>query len=220
MKPCIALVLLIATGCFGQTDSNILATGDWSKPVKDENGVGSTLRGRLLLYDDQVQSAANHARIYVEIQQIYTNGWYAPVEIYCFGTNLVFELKGDHGQSIRSLPADREGLVLQPYWVTVPCDGTVRIRADECTLGRKDKPDGLEILTHDNDWLISPNATNDFYLNCSLRSSTNDPSPLHYDTWRGTLKFPPVKVLLKNAFGLDISEPRLNKSLKPTTTIP
>jgi hypothetical protein len=43
MKTFIALALFIATNCFGQTDSNILSTGDWSEPVKDENGVGSSL---------------------------------------------------------------------------------------------------------------------------------------------------------------------------------
>ncbi len=146
MKTIVPLSLLMASSCFGQTDSNLITTGDWSKPVRDANGVGASLRGRLLVYYDQVQSAADHARIYIEIQHVFTNGWYPPVEIYCFGTNLNFELKDEHGQLIPGRPGFRWGAVLEPYWVTVPCDGTVRIRADECTLGPKEKPDGLEIL--------------------------------------------------------------------------
>jgi len=210
MKTIIALALLMASNCFGQADVNLVATGDWTKPVRDENGVGSVLRGRLLIYDDQAQSAANHARLYIEIQQVFTNGWYDPVEIYFFGTNLVFELHNEHGQPISGMATMRMGAVLKPYWVTVPCDGTVRIRADECTLGPKEKPDGLEILTRDNCWIVPLNATNDFYLTCSFTSATNYPSPLHYDTWRGTLRFPKVKIPSQNSIGLDFMKPQPN----------
>jgi hypothetical protein len=210
MKTIVTSALLMASSCFGQTDGNLIATGDWSKPVRDENGVGSVLRGRLLVYDDQAQSAANHARIYLEIQQVFTNGWYDPVEIYCFGTNLVLELQNEHGQPIPSMATVRVGAVLNSYWVTVPCDGTVRIRADECTLGPHEKPDGLYILTGGNAWLVPRNATNDFYLTCSFTSATNHPSPLHYDTWRGTLRFPEVKIPSQNSIGLDFMKPQPN----------
>ena len=62
-----ALLTKAPSTCLGQTDANLLAAGDWSAPVRDENGVGAVLRGRLLVYDDQGRSAANHARIYIEI---------------------------------------------------------------------------------------------------------------------------------------------------------
>src|SRR5262249_19545983 len=109
----LALALLIESisNSLGQTDANLIATGEWSKPTRDENGVGSVLRGRLVVYDDQARSAANHARIYIEIQQVFTNGWYDPVEIYCFGTNLVFELQDEFGQPIPSRPSVRVGAV-------------------------------------------------------------------------------------------------------------
>ena len=61
----IAFLLLVAClpCCFGQTDTNLLASGDWSDVVKD--GDGYALRGRLLVYDEH--TAPNHARIYMEL---------------------------------------------------------------------------------------------------------------------------------------------------------
>jgi hypothetical protein len=210
MKTIVPLLLLLAACCFGQTDSHIIATGDWSEPVRDENGVGASLRGRLLVYDDQVKSAANHARIYLEIQHVFTNGWYPPVEIYCCLDHLAFELKNGHGQLVPGGGVVKWGAVLEPYWATVPCDGTVRIRADEYTLGPSEKPDDLEILTRANHWLISPNATNDFYLTCLFTPATSSPSPLHYVTWRGALRFPPVQLSPKDIFRLSRFKPQLS----------
>ena len=94
MKAIVSLMLLTACHyCLAQTDTNLIAAGDWSKPVSDgkENDT-ATLRGRLLVYDvydSNIKSTLNlarmydHARVYLELQHLEPeNTWARPVEIY------------------------------------------------------------------------------------------------------------------------------------------
>ena len=66
--------------CFGQTDTNLLATGEWSEVVKDS---GSALCGRLVVYDDSSPSANNHVRVYLELQHVFQGGWDGQVGARC-----------------------------------------------------------------------------------------------------------------------------------------
>jgi len=196
-----SLLLLACRCCFAQTDTNLIAAGDWSALVRADESE-PFLRGRLLVYDAiQGKSVADHTRIYLELQDVSTNGWYGPIEIYCFGTNLDFELQDGRGKSIPGQGMSTFGFSLAPCWVTLPCDATVRFRADDCCGGLDPKPNGLEIITANKCWVIPPNATNDFYLTCSFTPSADHPSPLHYIVWHGTLNLPPVKIPAKSLSG-------------------
>jgi len=135
-----ALFLLLASlqCCFGQTDTNLIATGEWSETVSD--GPDYALRGRLLVYDDRSPSAANHARVYLELQHVFPGGWANPVEVYFeFGirTDLHFEMRDKLDQPIRlepfskfpvvrDLAVDRSVLFenLKAVKAWVPIDGT------------------------------------------------------------------------------------------------
>jgi hypothetical protein len=70
MKSIAVFLALAGYQCvFGQTDTNIVAVGDWSEPVSDP--AGYTLRGRLLVYDAEYYSTAKmwgYARVYLELQ--------------------------------------------------------------------------------------------------------------------------------------------------------
>jgi hypothetical protein len=184
--------------CFGQTDTNLLATGEWSEVVKDS---GSALCGRLVVYDDSSPSANNHVRVYLELQHVFQGGWDGQVEVY-FGVDylsrddLRFEMSDKLGKPIPSTSEPAVGPVRGSYWVTLPCESTVRLRADSF-LGPKSKPAGLEILVPGGEWIIPPNATNDFYLSATFTPSKDHPSPLKYHVWQGTLKLPRVKIPVK-----------------------
>ncbi len=185
--------------CFGQTDTNLIASGDWSEAVKDSDGYA--LRGRLLVYDEH--TAPYHARIYLELQHVFKGpGWWdGPLEIY-FNISrsdvLHFEMRDGLDQPIPMYPVSISGPSESPYWVTLPCDSTVRLRADWCNMGPPSKPDGLEIFVQDGScWLIRPNATNDFYLSASFTPLNDHPSSLKYHVWQGTLKLPKVKIPVK-----------------------
>lgn len=200
MKITTALLFIACLPCFGQTDTNLIAAGGWSEAVKDSDGY--TLRGRLLVYDEH--TPPYHARVYLELQHVFNDsGWWdSPFEIYFKVSSsdvLHFEMRDGHDQPIPMFPVVIRGPVESPYWVTLPCDSTVRVRADWCNMGPSSKPDGLEIFMQDGGcWLMPPDATNDFYLSASFTPPTNHPSSLNYHVWHGTLVLPKVKIPVKN----------------------
>ena len=200
MKILLSLLLFAANHyCLAQTDTNLIGAGAWSEPVSDS---GRTIRGRLLVYDDQVESAFNHARVYLELQHIYkpTQGL-DPVEIYYdpnMGVDnkppgLILGLRDAHDQEIPSKPQAFNGAFNKPYWITVPSDTTVKMRADLFSMGYYET-NGLNILGRAGSWTIPPHATNDFYLHGTFISTNDNPSPLKYHIWQGTLELPPVKI--------------------------
>lgn len=193
--------------CLAQTDTNLIATGDWSEPVSDRDGC--SLRGRLLVYDKQLtRHWDSGARIYLELQQAPkpdTNGmiWFSdPVEIY-YDPNLGIdgqpaELNLElHDGLDRKIPSERvtfNGAFEKPYWVTLPLNATLRIRSTDLAFGFDGtNSTGLHIMGH-GQWTISPHSTNDYYLHGTFTATNDHPSPLHYHIWTGTLKLPTVKI--------------------------
>ena len=197
MRFIVLFLFLASARCsIAQTDTNVLAVGEWSEPVTDKDHV---LRGRLVVYDDKVQSAANHARIYLELQHVFQGGCSNAIEIYFDigdgADGLRFELRDGLGQAIpKKTNYSIRGHLPDPYWVTLPCDSTLRLRADNYNLGSQEKPDGLEIFVHDGLWLIQSNAATECFLSASFTPPKDYPSPLGYHVWQGTLKLPRVKI--------------------------
>jgi hypothetical protein len=201
----ILLLLALLECCFGQTDTNLLATGDWSDIVRDHDEHATyALRGRLLVYNDHVASAANHARVYLELQNVFEGGWSLPLEVY-FGvegvgdspkSSLFFEMRDAKGNPIPIVPYKVGGFMPYPYDVVLPCDSTIRLRADLYTLGTKEKPDGFRIFVNGGNWIIRPNDSNEYFLSANL-SVKDHPAPLKNHIWEGTLHLPPVKIPVK-----------------------
>jgi len=195
----IPLFMLFALGhcCYGQTDTNLLAVGDWSAAVEDQQ---HWLRGRLLVYDDSVESAGNHARVYLELQHVF-HGFSSTVEIYfdaCFGTGMHFHLENDFGEVAPSASIFLRGVMPNPTCLTLPCDSTVRVRADLWHMQREAKPDGLQIIVNNGrGWIVPRNATNDFFLWAEFTPPGGHRSPLNYFVWQGTLKLPRVRIPFK-----------------------
>ncbi|HTS17829.1 MAG TPA: hypothetical protein VMP11_09670 [Verrucomicrobiae bacterium] len=202
MKSVVLFLLLAGPPCaFAQTDTNLIAVGDWSEPVSDP--AGYTLRGRLLIYDAEYYSRTKmwgHARVYLELQHICTDVWRNPIEI-CFrmSAGLHFEMHDGLNKAIpyKSPPIDAY-VPTNPYWVTLPCNSTLRLQADPGLCSDSTKPDGVSILVGPDDlWDIRPGATNDYYLSATFRPPTNHPSSLNYYVWQGTLQLPKVKIAVK-----------------------
>jgi hypothetical protein len=198
MMKTLALFLLFAClpCCFGQTGTNLLAAGDWSETVKDRGG--EALRGRLLVYDGSTEPVTNHARVYLELQNVLQGAYGEPIEVYFAqggADALHFEMRDQLDHPIDTEPA----LALieaapKRFWVTLPRESTVRLRADAPT-ERLTKREGLEIVDgRQICWTIPPSATNDFFLSATFTPSKDDPSPLNYHVWQGTLKLPKLKI--------------------------
>jgi len=212
-----AIVLFIGIFhcAFGQTGTNALLAADWSAPVADK---GQTLRGRLWVgeghyWSDPRRSAERywvHAPVYLELEHVVTFGWDQPIQIYFdIFSGLRFEMHDGSGKSIRPQGVLFGAILPEPYWVTLPCDATVRLRADVYTAGNSTNMTDEEILVGDGgkgpaEWVIPRISTNDYFLSCTFSPLTNQPSfsryhpsPLSYPVWEGTLKLPSVRVSVR-----------------------
>ena len=176
--PCLLtlLLLLCCHWCPAQTDAGLLGVGDWSEPVTD--GDGHTLQGRLLVYDDNAPSAANHARVYLELQHAFKGTWTNPIEIYfdLAGKALDLKLRDVHDNLVPQTPMVIRGMMPAACWITLPCDSTARMRSDVYTLGPTSKPDGLEIFVSGGGWIIPTNVDGEFYLSGTFTPPADHPS--------------------------------------------
>jgi hypothetical protein len=177
-----------------QTDAGLLGAGDWSEPVND--GDGHTLRGRLLVYDENAPSAANHARVYLELEHVFKGGWTNPIEIYfdIAGDGLDLKVRDANDKIVPQTPMVIRGPRVAPCWITMPCDSTVRLRADLYNLGPTSKPNGLEILVGGGGWIIPSSADREFFLSGTFTPPADHSSALKYHVWQGTLNLPKVKI--------------------------
>lgn len=197
MKTITLLLLLLACQCsFGQADTNLLVAGGWSAPVT--NAIWP-LRGRLLVYDapDRGNDAMwPQARVYVELKNLQT-AHSDPLEFYFDGgkSSLDFEMRDGNGKPVKTETFLYNGVLPEPFWVTLPSDSTVRIRVD---LGiRSQREDGLEVCVPRDGWVmwvIRPETNGDYYLSAQFSAITNHASPLGYHVWRGTLQLPQVRM--------------------------
>jgi hypothetical protein len=136
--------------------------------------------------------------VYLELQNVFEGGWSNPVELYFVAaesttSSMHFEVRDAHGKPIPEEPIAIRGLMPYPYDVVLPCDSTIRLRVDNYLLGLEKKPDGLEILVNDQDWIIRPTARNEFFLSADFCAKNQPASPQHH-VWQGTLHLPAVKI--------------------------
>ncbi|MCX6923196.1 MAG: hypothetical protein NT154_08305 [Verrucomicrobia bacterium] len=204
----VAFLLLLSCfyRCCAETDTNVIAAGEWSTPVVSDTGWPATLRGRLLLYEGRCWTNSvvsgkavpswEHVRVYLELQHVENRGWLNPIEVYFEAGSLPCEMRDGLGKFVPPVIVSRAGAFPSPCWITLPCDATVRFRADISTMGGPGGPDSLEIDTGEV-WVLPRRATNDFFLSCTFTPPTNRPSLLGYQVWQGTLKLPKVRIPAK-----------------------
>jgi hypothetical protein len=191
----------------GQPDDAVLGVGEWSEPVSDDGGGGHALRGRLVVCDDRPASASGHARIYLELEHVFTGGFDSAVQVYydinLGGAALKLELRDGHDQPVPQMPVAIRMPSLPTCWVTLPCDATVRLRGDLYADSLTPKPDGLVILLGSGTWVIPPNAAGEFWLSGTFTPPADHPSAMKYPIWQGTLKLPKVKIAAPRAENAD-----------------
>jgi len=192
---CFMLVAFVQI-CFGQTDSNLLAVGDWSAPVRD--GIWP-LRGRLLVYDAVPDKGDDimwpEARVYLELQHVADVPMAMKLSIGVFTDDLSklhFEMRDGHDKLIKTETVLYNGVLPDPFSAALPPDSTLRVRVDREI--RSQTPDGLMVCVPGGAWTISPGATDDYYLLATFSHPTNNPSGLNYHLWQGTLQLPKVKI--------------------------
>jgi hypothetical protein len=203
-------------GAFGQTNSSTPVPGDWSPPVADN---GATLRARLSVAEGYWQTNSDalpgmprrwvHEPVYLELEHVLTSGWAPPRAIYFdVVSGLKFEVHDSSGKSIPSQQVVLGAKLPNPYWVTLPCGATVKLRADLSHIGlRTNLTNPVRILVgnanafHVVEWEIPETSTAEYFLSCTFNAATNSatffgihPSAPDYPVWQGTLKVPQVRI--------------------------
>jgi hypothetical protein len=186
--------------CFGQTDTNVLAVGDWSAPARD--GMWP-LRGRLLVYD-AVPDKGNDvmwpgARIYLELQHVADVPMAMKLSVGVFTddlTKLKFEMRDGHDKLIEPEYISINGVLADPFSAILPPDSILRVRVDSEVEG--ERPDGLLVCVPEGAWILRSGVTNDYYLSAIFSHPTNNPTGFKYHIWQGTLLLPKVKIPTEN----------------------
>lgn len=198
----ILLGALLATGqcCMAQSDTNLIATGDWSAPASEPIGrlSGPALRGRLAVYN----APEHQGRVYLELQRVSGQDvWSPPIGVFYDFTvrssSLRLELRGSDERPVSGRAGTASAAGAQAAWVTIPSDSTVRLRATTYTTAHATNSDGLEILVSDGSWVIPADATNDYYLSGTFAPTRDHANAPSYYLWQGIMKLPAVKIPAK-----------------------
>lgn len=161
----------------GARSTSVIAVGDWSKPVKDAEGY--ILRGRLILYDtphytNTFQGASpteywGNAPLFLELENLSPRTDKSLAVYFALQDGLECDLRDSRGWQVTNSIFGFTSGSLRPwfrsYWITVPLDGSVRLRADPQRGGHSPKAGGLEIeLSLGQRWIIPAGDMSAYYL--------------------------------------------------------
>jgi hypothetical protein len=182
----------------------VIAVGDWSKPVQDD--AGYSLRGRLLVFDTphyRDQFGTNNewwgnAPVFLELENLTPRRDRELAVYFALGDGLECEFRDADGKPTTMSPMWFINGPSMPWtrqnWVTVPFDGSVRLRADPQRGGFSPKPNGLIIqMGIQSRWNILA-GTNNQFLSGNFSPPTNHPPPPGSHVWQGTLKLPAARI--------------------------
>jgi hypothetical protein len=195
-----ALTLLAVGGSASAADPpKILAAGDWSKPVADRRG--AAVRGRLVV-GERPRDDHREATLYVELQDA-SESIGPTMWLFCdFGRHdfrpdykpgLHCDLLDKDKRPVKPTPFPFGGAVPKSEWVTLPPDGTIRLRASPFGIYR---PGALAICPGlDRLWVIADNDPADYFLTGTFTIEPADPAPADGAVWRGTIDLPPARIV-------------------------
>jgi hypothetical protein len=208
----IALLILFTASnyCFAGGDTNIIAMGDWSKPVGSVGG--PLLRGRLLItqeHDPGYMDTFEATHLYLELENV-SDPSAGPVKLYFDPINqLHCELSDANGKPPPEgrgggFGGDGGGDGVAANWITLPYDSTVRLRAN----GRNgwEQGDGLLLVIavpNQQFWRIWPGDTNTYFFSgtFTVRAGTNSTLSGNVPDgteWHGKLEFPKMRISVQN----------------------
>ena len=178
----------------------LIAAGDWSKPVAD--GRGYALRGRLVLCEKPAAGELRETVLYVELRDA-SEAVGRAMRLYCemgkhdfrpeYKGGLNCELHDKNGRPVKPTSFPFGGGVPKSEWVTLPSDGSIRLRATPFGLRR---PNAKAICPHLGTlWVISDGDPNEYFLSGTFTiNPPDDQKPTGDDhVWRGTIELPAVK---------------------------
>jgi len=198
----ITLSLLLTMPGFSQAggDTNVIATSEWSQPVRTE--FGQALRGRMVIAQEHSPAHKGpwpETEFYLDLQNV-SDAIGAPMRIYFdVWHNLRCEMRDAEGKPFRT-GVGGDGGGPAACWITLPYNSTIRLRANMYGYGAQ-KSEGLLLMLGPSagGWRIKAGDTNEYFLSGTFAATpptnyyTKDFETLRSE-WRGTLVLPTMKV--------------------------
>ena len=196
----ITLFLLLAASqlSFAGGDTNIIAMSDWSKPVG--TFYGQTLRGRMIVaqgYSGGFNGPWPETEFYLELQNV-TGAVDAPMQIHFDPAGLHCNILDSSGKPPPRVGSGGSGGRAGPCLITLPYDGTIRLRVGMYGYGMK-PGDGLRLVLLPERGEIQRGNTNDYFMSgtftvAPLTNSVTRDFETERAIWSGTLDLPKMKV--------------------------
>jgi hypothetical protein len=197
------VVLLCPSWCefVAAAESKIVATGDWSAPVKDKESVA--LRGRLVLCESNERGKAREAAVFVELQEA-SGSDRGVIQVYCDmassnyreGTpsGLECQLRDNAGNAVKDEPFFFSGGIPQSQWVVLPPQASIRLRATP--FGIRHEKDLIICPSARTKWVIGANDESEYVLTgkFSVPPARADPDLEAGYIWNGTIELPGLRI--------------------------
>ena len=179
----------------------ILAAGDWSKPVADTRGYA--VRGRLVLCEHPRDDASREVVTCIELQEA-SDFVGEDMQVYCeiarrdfrpeHKLGLRCELRDPDGKVVPTQPFPFGGGVPHSRWATLSKDTTIRLRTTPFGIRSED---GITICPDlGSRWLVARDDRREYHLSGTF---TADPAkenmpPEKGHVWRGTIELPALTI--------------------------
>jgi len=193
------LALIAYPPCSFAEEHKTIAASDWSESVYSHD---RSLRARVVVEEGRSRAYAGpnaEVLVYIEIEN--TNAsWGEPLHVYFDAEQgLNFEVLDAEGKTIPPVAPPGSGGDVATCWITIPYDGSVRLRANPGWGKGNDQSLVLPLRPLQGQyWRLS--ADQDYYLTGSLKISPPTSDDIeHFDDWRGELHFPKTKIAARKS---------------------
>lgn len=179
-----------------ENDTNIIAVGQWFESVLSTFVPDSgPIRGRLIITYGYSPCVAGRelpeTQVFLELQNLSMRN----LEVYFDPRNgLKSELQDWNGKRVRRASGPGSGQFPSAYWIMLPYDATIRLRASWYGYGLP-RNEGLMVPLYEKLY-IPPGDTNDYFLAATFAAASpavTNREPERY-VWEGKLEFPKIKI--------------------------
>jgi hypothetical protein len=173
------------------TSPDTVAVGDWSASVDG-------LRARLLVRFAGTNESGRDILVYLELQN--QSAVITPISIFYSADNdcsTAWSLTDHKGNPIAKIPIPIRRPVVPPYWIVVPFDSTLRLRASNgSSVSRMEKGSTTLLLPPNEYWTFPKSSQEEYFLSCSFEAKSRLETSGHSNVWEGKLTIPKVKIPL------------------------
>ena len=199
----LAILALLAVTTPAQAEGpQVIAVGPWSKPVADHRGYA--LRGRLVLCEKVVSEDRREVAVYIELQDACDFIGHG-MQLWCelskhdfrpeYKGGLHCQMHDGNGNKIEPEGFPFGGAVPSNQWVTLPTDGTIRLRTTPFGIHR---PGALAICPDlGGMWIIPDDDKHEYRLSGAFTidpAADQKPPADEPHIWRGALELPAMQI--------------------------